>query len=106
MPTSNSLRIQIVGTSGSGKSTLAKTLATNLDIPRLELDSIYHQANWTPLPDKQFRKQVTDFSSADSWIVDGNYSKVRDILDGRIKNFGTAIAKTRESGSAATAKRT
>lgn len=87
MPISNSFRIQVVGTSGSGKSTLAKALAADLGLPRLELDSIYHQANWTPLPDNEFRSQVADFTSADAWIVDGNYSKVRDILDGRITHL-------------------
>lgn len=87
MPISTSYRIQVVGTSGSGKTTLAKFLATNLPIPRLELDSIYHQANWTPLPENQFRSQVADFTSNDSWIIDGNYSKVRDILDGRITHL-------------------
>ena len=87
MPTSNNLRIQVVGTSGSGKSTLAKALAADLFLPMLELDSIYHQANWIPLPDKQFRSQVADFTSAGAWIVDGNYSKVRDILDKRITHL-------------------
>ena len=52
MPTSNNLRIQVVGTSGTGKSTLAKALAADLFLPMLELDSIHHQANWIPLPDK------------------------------------------------------
>mgnify|MGYP000113706182 FL=1 len=87
MPTSNNLRLQIVGTSGSGKSTLAKKLAADLNLKRLELDSIYHQANWTPLPQDEFRSQVADFTSTDAWIVDGNYSMVRDILDGRITHL-------------------
>ena len=87
MPTSSNLRIQIVGTSGSGKSTLANKLACELRLDRLELDSIFHQANWTPLPDDQFRASVAAFATAGNWIIDGNYSKVRDILDNRITHL-------------------
>jgi adenylate kinase family enzyme len=84
MPTSSSLRIQVVGTSGSGKSTLAKVIARELALTHLELDSIYHQPNWTALPTEEFRAKVLEFASQDAWIIDGNYSKVRDILDARI----------------------
>jgi adenylate kinase family enzyme len=52
MPTSTNYRIQVVGTSGSGKTTLAKDLAKRLGIQHLELDSLHHQAGWTPLAEK------------------------------------------------------
>lgn len=83
MPTSNNLRIHIVGTSGAGKSTIAKNLARELRIRRLELDSIYHQANWTPLPVDEFRSQVAEFIRFESWVIDGNYSTVSDLIDSR-----------------------
>ena len=81
------MRIQVVGTSGSGKSTLAKKLADRLNLNRLELDSIYHQANWTPLPDHEMRSMVTEFASGDTWVIDGNYSMVRDILNDRVTHI-------------------
>lgn len=75
-------RISIVGSSGSGKTTLARTLAARLDIAHVELDSIYHQPNWQPLPDEDFRSRVQAVVNTDAWVVDGNYHRtgVQDIL--------------------------
>ena len=87
MPTSSSLRIQVVGTSGSGKSTLAGTIARELGLPHLELDSIHHQPGWTALPEPEFRKAVNQFTAQDSWVIDGNYSAVRSIMDERITHI-------------------
>lgn len=69
-------RISVVGTSGSGKSRLATRLATQLGLPRLELDAIRHQPNWEPLPDADFADQVKRFTEQDGWVVDGNYFSV------------------------------
>jgi adenylate kinase family enzyme len=87
MPTSTSLRIQVVGTSGSGKSTLASKIADELGLPHLELDSIHHQPGWTPLPGPEFRKAVSEFAAQDSWVIDGNYSVVRSIMDKRLTHI-------------------
>jgi adenylate kinase family enzyme len=76
-------RIAVVGNSGSGKTTLAAGLATALGVPHLELDSVFHQPGWQPLPRDEFREIVTAFTAADGWVVDGNYSAVRDITWGR-----------------------
>jgi adenylate kinase family enzyme len=73
-------RISIVGTSGSGKTTLARQIAQLLAIPHVELDAIHHQPNWTETPIDIFRKRVEQSLSGNSWVVDGNYSKVRDIV--------------------------
>src|SRR5688572_29243049 len=73
-------RISIVGNSGSGKSTLGKHLASRLGVPFLELDSIYHRAGWEPLPDDEFRRQVSAFIEGPAWVVDGNYSRVADLV--------------------------
>ncbi len=71
-------RISIVGCSGSGKSTLARRLEASLGLPRLELDAVYHQANWVPLPDDRFRQRVAAFiDEHDSWVIDGNYRVVQ-----------------------------
>ncbi len=73
-------RVSVVGTSGAGKSTFAAALAGALGVPRLELDSVYHQADWTPLPAEEFRRRVLVVASGSSWVIDGNYSTVRDIV--------------------------
>jgi adenylate kinase family enzyme len=73
-------RISVVGNSGSGKTTLAAALAAALAVPHLELDAVFHQAGWQPLPGEQFRAVVRDFVAAEAWVVDGNYGAARDIV--------------------------
>lgn len=73
-------RVAVVGSSGSGKTTLSRRLARQLDLPHLELDSIYHQENWEPLPVEEFRQVVEAFVGRDRWIIDGNYPHVSDLV--------------------------
>ena len=72
-------RINIIGTSGSGKTTLAGQLAERLDYPHVELDALNWEANWTMAPTPVFRQRVADALSGESWTVDGNYSRTRDL---------------------------
>lgn len=74
------MRVSIVGNSGSGKSTLARALAAALDVPNVELDGIFHQPGWQPLPTEEFRARVDALTDAPGWVVDGNYSAVRDLV--------------------------
>jgi adenylate kinase family enzyme len=83
----NNYRIQVVGTSGSGKSTLARSLSRRLNLEHLELDSIYHQPGWTPLPDDEFKAQISEFVSKSNWVIDGNYSRLRQIMDVRVTHL-------------------
>jgi adenylate kinase family enzyme len=76
-------RIVVVGTTGSGKTTLAAQLGERWQIPHIELDAIHWGPNWTEMPTDLFRAQLTETLSGDCWVVDGNYSKVRDIVWGR-----------------------
>ncbi len=73
-------RIVIIGTSGSGKSTLGQQLAYCLDYPHIELDSLYWQPNWQGAEKSVFQQRVTQALQAPKWVVDGNYSKVRDVI--------------------------
>ncbi|HAJ60532.1 MAG TPA: adenylate kinase [Cyanobacteria bacterium UBA8543] len=73
-------RISVVGTSGSGKTTLARQISQCLAIPQVELDALHHEPNWTEAPIDVFRQRVEHSLSGDKWVVDGNYSKVRDIV--------------------------
>lgn len=75
-------RISVVGSTGSGKSHLASMIARVLDMPKLELDCVFHQPNWTPLPTDEFCARVTEFAAQDRWVIDGNYrsSGVLDIV--------------------------
>jgi adenylate kinase family enzyme len=73
-------RISVIGTSGSGKTTLASQISQCISIPHVELDALHHEPNWTEAPTDIFRKRVEQALSSESWVVDGNYSKVRDIV--------------------------
>jgi adenylate kinase family enzyme len=66
-------RISVVGSSGSGKTKIASAIAARLYVPHLELDSVYHQAHWTPLPATEFRARVAAYVAQPSWVIDGNY---------------------------------
>jgi adenylate kinase family enzyme len=73
-------RVSVVGNSGSGKSTLARAIASRLSVPHIELDSLHHQADWTPLDPLRLRDAVARSTENDGWVVDGNYSGVRDLV--------------------------
>jgi adenylate kinase family enzyme len=73
-------RVSVVGTSGAGKSTFAAALAGLLGVSWVELDSVYHQADWTPLPLEEFRLRVATLASGPCWVIDGSYSAVRDLV--------------------------
>lgn len=73
-------RISIVGTSGSGKTTLARQ-SQYLGIPHIELDALHWEPNWIEVPDDVMRDRVSQaLSCRENWVVDGNYSQVRDIV--------------------------
>jgi len=73
-------RVSVVGNSGSGKTTFAAELAGRMGVPCLELDAVFHQPGWVPLPAGEFRARVAEFTTGPGWVVDGNYSTVRDIV--------------------------
>ena len=73
-------RIIVIGTTGSGKTTLATQLAGHLAVPRIELDALHWGPNWTPNPVEVFRAQVAAATAPERWVLDGNYSAVRDIV--------------------------
>ena len=73
-------RVSVVGVSGSGKSTLGRELARRLAVPYVELDAIFHQPGWTPLPEDEFRRRVSAIAAGDGWVIDGNYSAVQPLV--------------------------
>ncbi|MCU1354552.1 MAG: adenylate kinase, partial [Acidimicrobiales bacterium] len=57
---------------------MARAIAAALDVPHLELDAVRHQPGWQELPDQQFCERVAAVAAGDAWVVDGNYSQVRE----------------------------
>lgn len=74
-------RVIVAGASGSGKSTLARRLAASLDLPYVEIDSLFHGPNWRPRP--EFLSDVDAFSTGPRWITEWQYSAARDLLASR-----------------------
>ncbi len=76
-------RVVVVGASGSGKTTLAQQLALRLDVPHVELDALFWEANWTSVSPEIFRERVTQALAGDRWVTDGNFRQVSDLTWGR-----------------------
>jgi len=79
-PAARMRRVSLVGLPGCGKTTIGRKLAASLDVPFVELDSIFHQPGWAELPRDAFRERVDDALTGPAWVVDGNYSAVRDLV--------------------------
>jgi adenylate kinase family enzyme len=73
-------RIVLIGTSCSGKSHLGKILARKYQVPHIELDDLYWLPDWRERPDKEFISLVKDRVAQNEWVIDGNYSVVRDLV--------------------------
>ena len=71
------MRIAILGYSGSGKSTLAKKLGEAYNLPVLHFDKVQFRPNWEIRPQKSKEVKTKAFLDLhDSWVIDGNYSKL------------------------------
>jgi len=73
-------RVLVIGTSCAGKSTFARALAQVQALPYVELDQLFWAPNWTAKPVEDFRALASAATAGESWVVDGNYGDVRDIL--------------------------
>nr|WP_260611438.1 hypothetical protein [Streptomyces sp. WAC04770] len=72
-------RIALFGAPATGKTTLARWLSTRFHVPYTELDNIL----FTPLgslPLEEFRRQTAAITATGGWIVEGNFSKLADIV--------------------------
>lgn len=72
--------VWVIGNSGSSKTTVGRALASQLGVPHLEIDAVYHQPGWVPLELDEFRQRVRDVVTSDAWVVDGNYRAVADLV--------------------------
>jgi adenylate kinase family enzyme len=72
-------RIAVIGDSCAGKTTLARALAQRLGQPHVELDTLFWGPGWT-MRGPAFASDVADAVAQERWVVDGNYSGVRDLV--------------------------
>lgn len=73
-------RIVVVGTTGSGKTTMAARLSDKLSIPHIEMDALNWGPNWQVRPPDVFQTAVDEATRGQAWVVDGNYSRAREIV--------------------------
>ena len=71
-------RVVAIGTSSSGKTTFARRLAEALGSQHVELDALYWGPGWTPRPN--FQPDVAAAVQRERWVIDGNYTAVRDLV--------------------------
>lgn len=76
-------RIAVIGATGSGKTTLARNIAQRLGFRHVETDALHWEPNWQEAHIDVLRARVAQALTGDGWVIDGNYSKVRDIVWGR-----------------------
>ncbi|MBN2047321.1 MAG: hypothetical protein JW750_05725 [Anaerolineaceae bacterium] len=76
-------RVVVVGTTGSGKTTFSKRLAERIGAPHIELDRVHFLPGWESKPWDVIRAEVAAATEGERWVVDGNYSRIRDLLWGR-----------------------
>lgn len=65
-------RVLVAGVSGSGKTTLSGRLSEIWGIRHVEIDALFHGANWTQRP--EFLADVRAFASEDRWITEWQYT--------------------------------
>ena len=80
-------RVVVGGSTGSGKSTFARALAERMGVPLIECDALMWGPNWTAADPDVFRDRVAAAIAADAWVLDGNYSRTRDLTWARADTF-------------------
>ncbi|HLX28148.1 MAG TPA: toxin [Casimicrobiaceae bacterium] len=73
-------RIVVIGSSCAGKTTFARTLAALFECPAIQLDELYWGPNWNARSPDEFAKLTDAATSGHRWVVDGNYSVIRDLV--------------------------
>lgn len=70
----------IIGPPGAGKSWLSKNICMRIGSKHVELDNIYWLKGWRRRSKKEFRDIVEETLNAESWVVDGYYNEVNDLI--------------------------
>jgi adenylate kinase family enzyme len=70
------MRIAVVGPSGSGKTWLSARLASTLGLRHVEIDALYHGADWEPVPLDVLRARVAAATGGENWVSDGTYHQL------------------------------
>lgn len=80
----------MLGRGGAGKSTLAARLGAALDLPVVELDSVFWPPNLTPLPPAVWAACQERLIAPPTWILDGDLGPY-DVLAPRLRAADTVV---------------
>ena len=81
-------RVLVIGSGGAGKSTFAKRLSQRVGIDVKHLDRFYWRAGWQEPSKEEWLQTVTELTSGDSWIMDGNFGGT---LEFRLQHCDTIV---------------
>jgi adenylate kinase family enzyme len=73
-------RTIIFGSTGIGKTTMVKRIADEFSIPVIDIDTLRREAGKSESPEQVFSFLVADRVRGETWIIDGSYTSVQDIL--------------------------
>lgn len=71
-------RVLVAGTSGVGKTTTAARIASVLEVPHTEIDSLFHGQDWEPRA--TFTADVEAYTSEPAWVTEWQYTPVLALL--------------------------
>ena len=84
-------RVVILGRGGAGKSALAQELSLMLDLPVVELDSIFWRSGPRPTPSLEWAEIQREVLARDRWIIDGDLGPYDIGLERRLRAADTII---------------
>ena len=84
-------RIMILGRGGAGKSVLAQRLSQTLDLPVIELDSLFWRPGPLPTPAAEWEQRQRALVGAKRWIIDGDLGRYDTGLDLRLRAADTVV---------------
>jgi adenylate kinase family enzyme len=90
-PEDSMKRVVILGRGGAGKSTLAQELSHALELPVIELDSIFWQPDLRPAPEPDWAEIQRELVARDRWIIDGDLGPYDAGLGLRLREADTII---------------
>lgn len=70
----------MVGSSCAGKSTFSARLSKLTGIRHVPIDELNFRPGWVQLETSELRERLAIEAAAEKWIIDGNYSKARDLI--------------------------
>ena len=84
-------RVAILGRGGSGESALAQQLSKMLDLPVIELDSIFWQPGPRPTAEQDWAQVQRELIARNRWIIDGDLGRYDTGLELRVRAADTII---------------